>query len=147
MSAHRWLNLAAIEDGRRPDVTASESAELRETRQRVRVLAVTRDEWAHWERFLDATVILDRPGLHNPLILRIAEMDAYAWSTRAPMMEEETFVFQWQHLLDSRAVSIAPLARLLHHHRGAPKGGERCGQRAEVNCPYARTEQTQPEPG
>lgn len=52
-----------------------------------------RDEWAHWERFLDATVILDRPRLHNPLNVRIAEMGTYAWSTRAPMMQE-TFVFQ-----------------------------------------------------
>ena len=35
---HRWLNLADIEDGRRPGVTASESVELREARKRVRVL-------------------------------------------------------------------------------------------------------------
>jgi transposase len=35
---HRWLNLADIEDGRRPGGTASDSAELREARKRVRVL-------------------------------------------------------------------------------------------------------------
>lgn len=35
---HRWLNLADIEDGVRPGVTSSESAELRETKKRVRVL-------------------------------------------------------------------------------------------------------------
>ncbi len=32
------MNLADVEDGRRPGVTASESAELREARKRVRVL-------------------------------------------------------------------------------------------------------------
>jgi len=32
------LNLADIDDGRRPGVTGPESAELRETRKRVRVL-------------------------------------------------------------------------------------------------------------
>jgi transposase len=35
---HRWLNLADIEDGVRPGVTSSESAELRELRKRNRVL-------------------------------------------------------------------------------------------------------------
>ena len=35
---HRWLNLADIEDGVRPGVTTSESAELREAKKRVRVL-------------------------------------------------------------------------------------------------------------
>jgi transposase len=35
---HRWLNLADIEDGVRPGVTSSESAELREAKKRVRVL-------------------------------------------------------------------------------------------------------------
>jgi transposase len=35
---HRWLNLADVEDGVRPGVTSSESAELRETKKRVRVL-------------------------------------------------------------------------------------------------------------
>jgi transposase len=35
---HRWLNLADIEDGKRPGVTASESAELRELRKRNRLL-------------------------------------------------------------------------------------------------------------
>ena len=34
---HRWLNLADIEDGVRPGVTTSESAELREAKKRVRV--------------------------------------------------------------------------------------------------------------
>ena len=35
---HRWLNLADIEDGVRPGVTSTESAELREAKRRVRVL-------------------------------------------------------------------------------------------------------------
>ncbi len=35
---HRWLNLADVEDGVRPGVTSSESAELREAKKRVRVL-------------------------------------------------------------------------------------------------------------
>jgi len=35
---HRWLNLADIKDGVRPGATASESAELRQARKRVRVL-------------------------------------------------------------------------------------------------------------
>lgn len=35
---HRWLNLADIEDGVRPGVTSSESAELRELKKRNRVL-------------------------------------------------------------------------------------------------------------
>jgi transposase len=35
---HRWQNLADIEDGVRPGVTSSESAELREAKKRVRVL-------------------------------------------------------------------------------------------------------------
>jgi transposase len=35
---HRWLNLADIEDGFRPGVTASESAEVRELKKRNRVL-------------------------------------------------------------------------------------------------------------
>jgi transposase len=34
----RWLALADIEDGKRPGVTASESAELRELRKRNRLL-------------------------------------------------------------------------------------------------------------
>jgi transposase len=35
---HRWVKLADIEDGVRPGVTASESAELRELRKRNRLL-------------------------------------------------------------------------------------------------------------
>ena len=35
---HRWLNLADIEDGVCPGVTAAESAELRELKKRNRVL-------------------------------------------------------------------------------------------------------------
>jgi transposase len=35
---HRWLSLADIEDGVRPGVTSSESAEVRELRKRNRVL-------------------------------------------------------------------------------------------------------------
>jgi len=35
---HRWLNLADIEEGVRPGVTTSESAELRELKKRNRVL-------------------------------------------------------------------------------------------------------------
>jgi transposase len=35
---HRWLCLADIEDGVRPGVTSSESAEVRELRKRNRVL-------------------------------------------------------------------------------------------------------------
>jgi transposase len=35
---HRWLGLADIEDGVRPGVTSSESAEVRELRKRNRVL-------------------------------------------------------------------------------------------------------------
>jgi transposase len=35
---HRWLNLADVEDGVRPGVTSSESAELRELKKRNRVL-------------------------------------------------------------------------------------------------------------
>jgi transposase len=35
---HRWLNLADIEDGVRPGLTSSESAELRELKRRNRVL-------------------------------------------------------------------------------------------------------------
>jgi transposase len=35
---HRWLQLADIEEGRRPGVTASESAELRELKKRNRLL-------------------------------------------------------------------------------------------------------------
>jgi transposase len=35
---HRWLNLADIEDGVRPGLTTSESAELRELKKRNRVL-------------------------------------------------------------------------------------------------------------
>jgi transposase len=35
---HRWLNLADIEDGVRPGVTTSESAELRELKKRNRLL-------------------------------------------------------------------------------------------------------------
>jgi transposase len=35
---HRWLKLADIEEGARPGVTASESAELRELRKRNRLL-------------------------------------------------------------------------------------------------------------
>jgi transposase len=35
---HRWLNLADIEDGTRPGVTVSESAEVRELKKRNRVL-------------------------------------------------------------------------------------------------------------
>ena len=35
---HRWLQLADIEEGVRPGVTASESAELREAKKRVRLL-------------------------------------------------------------------------------------------------------------
>jgi transposase len=35
---HRWLQLADIEDGRRPGVTAAESAELRELKKRNRLL-------------------------------------------------------------------------------------------------------------
>ena len=35
---HRWLNLADTQDGVRPGVTSSESAELREAKKRVRVL-------------------------------------------------------------------------------------------------------------
>jgi transposase len=35
---HRWLRLADIEDGSRPGVTSSESAELRELRKRNRTL-------------------------------------------------------------------------------------------------------------
>jgi transposase len=35
---HRWLNLADIEDGVRPGVTTSESAEVRELKKRNRVL-------------------------------------------------------------------------------------------------------------
>ena len=35
---HRWLKLADIEEGTRPGVTASESAELRELRKRNKLL-------------------------------------------------------------------------------------------------------------
>jgi transposase len=35
---HRWMQLADIEDGRRPGVTVSESAELRELKKRNRLL-------------------------------------------------------------------------------------------------------------
>ena len=35
---HRWLKLADVDDGVRPGVTSSESAELRELRRRNRVL-------------------------------------------------------------------------------------------------------------
>ncbi len=35
---HRWLNLADIENGVRPGVTSSESAEVRELKKRNRVL-------------------------------------------------------------------------------------------------------------
>jgi transposase len=35
---HRWLNLADIEDGVRPGVTTSESAEVRESKKRNRIL-------------------------------------------------------------------------------------------------------------
>jgi transposase len=35
---HRWLKLADIDDGVRPGVTSSESAELRELRKRTRTL-------------------------------------------------------------------------------------------------------------
>ena len=35
---HRWLNLADIQDGVRPGVTSSESAEVRELKRRNRVL-------------------------------------------------------------------------------------------------------------
>jgi transposase len=35
---HRWLNLADIEDGVRPGVTTSESAEVRELKKRNRIL-------------------------------------------------------------------------------------------------------------
>jgi transposase len=35
---HRWVKLADVEDGVRPGVTASESAELRELRKRNRLL-------------------------------------------------------------------------------------------------------------
>ncbi len=35
---HRWVKLADIEDGVRPGVTSSESAELRELRKRNRLL-------------------------------------------------------------------------------------------------------------
>jgi transposase len=35
---HRWLQLADIEDGKRPGVTASESAEVRDLRKRNRLL-------------------------------------------------------------------------------------------------------------
>jgi transposase len=35
---HRWLSLADVEDGVRPGVSVSESAELREAKKRVRVL-------------------------------------------------------------------------------------------------------------
>lgn len=35
---HRWLQAADIEDGLRPGVTATESAETRELKKRVRVL-------------------------------------------------------------------------------------------------------------
>ncbi len=35
---HRWLHLADIEDGVRPGVTVSESAEVRELKKRNRVL-------------------------------------------------------------------------------------------------------------
>ena len=35
---HRWLKLADVEDGIRPGVTSTESAELRELRRRNRVL-------------------------------------------------------------------------------------------------------------
>jgi hypothetical protein len=52
-----------------------------------------RDEWSLWERHLDATVILDRPDLHNPRSPRANEIDAYGWSTRAAQTQE-TFVFE-----------------------------------------------------
>lgn len=65
-----------------------------------------RDEWFDWERHLDATVILDRPELHNPRCQRAAEIDAHGWSTRAAQTQE-TFVFQGHY------GSIA-LPRLLH---------------------------------
>ena len=35
---HRWLKLADVDDGVRPDVSSGESAELRELRKRNRVL-------------------------------------------------------------------------------------------------------------
>lgn len=35
---HRWLNLADIEDGGRPNATTPDSTELREAKKRVRVL-------------------------------------------------------------------------------------------------------------
>jgi transposase len=35
---HRWMNLADIEDGVRPGVTAAEAAEVRELKKRNRVL-------------------------------------------------------------------------------------------------------------
>src|SRR5512141_541013 len=35
---HRWLGLADVEDGVRPGVTSSESAELREAKKRIRLL-------------------------------------------------------------------------------------------------------------
>ena len=35
---HRWLKLADIQEGTRPGVTASESAELRELRRRTKLL-------------------------------------------------------------------------------------------------------------
>ena len=35
---HRWLNLADVDDGARPGVTSSESAELRELKRRNRTL-------------------------------------------------------------------------------------------------------------
>jgi transposase len=35
---HRWLQRADVEDGKRPGVTASESAEVRELRKRNRLL-------------------------------------------------------------------------------------------------------------
>lgn len=35
---HRWLKLADVEDGVRPDTAVSESADLREARKRVRLL-------------------------------------------------------------------------------------------------------------
>ena len=35
---HRWMNLADIEDGVRPGITAAESAEVRELKKRNRIL-------------------------------------------------------------------------------------------------------------
>ena len=66
---HRWLKIADVDDGVRPGVTSSESAELRELRKRNKTLEQENEILRRAAAYLRPG---DRPKMSYPLVLDLA---------------------------------------------------------------------------